>query len=225
MKRIKHFLKVANAKRKNKEKNKNADKDKKLRTYSYKCGKKNIKLTVEKVEVLKESDLADSIFYYSCVFCNKNFDSQVQICPGCNRPLVKVNLKKCPQCGAKNNALKQACWVCGAPFPKLELEAEKEAQLLLTLNVDGIFYRNTDKTLGLGLKKLFADLISANFSKEPLETWVKIQEVEIENKKESFKQEFKYLLSASRKTSFINITIVILMIGIGLLIIKGFWSG
>ena len=104
MKRKKHLLKIAIARKKNKEKNKNKkDKNKNVSIYSYKCGQKNIRLTVERVEVVKKSELLDSAFYYSCVFCNKDFDSQIQTCPGCNRPLVKVNLKKCPQCGGKNN--------------------------------------------------------------------------------------------------------------------------
>ena len=226
MKRKKHLLKIAIARKKNKEKNKNKkDKNKNVSIYSYKCGQKNIRLTVERVEVVKKSELLDSAFYYSCVFCNKDFDSQIQTCPGCNRPLVKVNLKKCPQCGAKNNAFKQTCWVCNTPFPKLELETEKETQLLLTLNVGGTFYRNTDKILGLGVKKLFEDLISTNFAREPLEAWLKIHDAEVEHKKESLRLECRNLSQEYKRKSFFYIVIVILIIGISLLIAKGFWTG
>lgn len=223
MKKRKRLFKTANARKKNKEKNK--DKDKNLSIYSYKCGHKNIKLTVQKVEVLKNSEALNSIFYYNCTFCSKDFDSQVQICPDCNQPLVKINLKKCPQCGAKNNPLKQTCWVCNVPFPKLELQPEKETRLLLTLNVDGAFYRNTDKSLGLGMKELFEDLISTGFNKEPLEAWAKVHEGDIEYKKDFFRQECKHLVQESKRKSFLYITIAILVIVISFLIIMVFWSG
>ncbi|MDD5130853.1 MAG: hypothetical protein PHS66_07415, partial [Candidatus Omnitrophica bacterium] len=181
MKIKKHLLKLAKARKKNKEKNKNRKviKENNLKVYSYKCGQKNIKLTVQKVELPKNPEALNSIFYYNCTFCSKDFDFsagsrefssaninfeqasnptvnvvrdnlQVQNCPDCNRPLVKINLKKCPHCGAKNNPFKPSCWICNTPFPVLEIPTTKETQMLLTLNIDGNFYRNTDKTLGLG---------------------------------------------------------------------------
>lgn len=212
MKKRKLHLKIINAR----EKNKN------LSIYSYKCGHKNIRLTVERVEMFKKSDLLDSIFYYSCVFCKKDFDSNIQTCPECGRNLVKVNLKKCPQCAAKNNPLKQTCWVCNAPFSKIELESEKETQLLLTLNVDGTFYRNTDKILGLGMKKLFEDLISSGFNKEPLEAWAKIHEEEIEYKKESLRGECKYLMREFKHKNLMYIIEFILLIIICLMLVAVF---
>lgn len=215
MNKRKRLLKIANAGKKNKDQN--------LSIYSYKCGHKNIKLTVERAEILKKSDLLDSIFYYSCVFCNKDFDSGIQICPGCNRNLTKVNLKKCPQCGAKNNPLKHACWVCNAPFPELEQETEKETQLFLTLNIDGTLYRNTDKMLGLGMKKLFEDLISAGFSKEPLEAWAKIHQGEIEYKKESVREELRNLARESKRKNLMYIIALILPVIICLILLAVFW--
>lgn len=223
MKKRKHLFKIDNTRKKNIEKNKNRDKGKNLSIYSYKCGHKNIRLTVEKVEVLKKSDLLDSIFYYTCVFCNKDFDSNVQVCPECGRNLTKVNLKKCPQCGGKNNLLRQTCWVCNASFPKLEQQLEKETQLLLTLNVDGVFYRNTDKTLSLNMKKLFEDLISTGFNKEPLEAWVKIHEGEIEHKKESARGEYRHLARESKHRNLLYIIALILPIIICLMLVAVFW--
>jgi hypothetical protein len=215
MKRKKHLLKIANARKK--------DKNKNLSIYSYKCGHKNIKVTVQKVEILKNSEALNLIFYYNCTFCSKDFGSQIQICPDCNQPLVKINLKKCPQCGAKNNPLKQTCWVCNTPFPKLELQPEKEIQLLLTLNVDGTFYRNSDKLLGLGMKKLFEDLISTGFSKEPLEAWAKIHEGDIAYKKEFVREECKHLAQASKRRNLMYIIALILPIIICLMLAAVFW--
>ncbi|MCX5694785.1 MAG: hypothetical protein NT014_06700 [Candidatus Omnitrophica bacterium] len=263
MKRKKHLLRLVNARKKNKEKNKNKkeSKDNNLSVYSYKCGHKNVKLTVQKVELLKEPEALNSIFYYNCTFCSKDFDSSVdkqnlssvvgetqpssnikqeqvldlkiepgsasflaQTCPDCGHPLVKINLKKCLHCGAKNNPLKQSCWVCSTPFPIIEVPTEREARLVLTLNIDGNFYRNTDKTLGLGMKRLFEDLILSGFSKEPLEAWMKIHESDIDYNKETLRQECKTLAQESTRKSIIYAGIFILMIIIGLLIIRVFWS-
>ena len=264
MKIKKHLLKLAKARKKQKEKNRNkkVSKDNNLKVYNYKCGQKNIKLTVQKVELTKVPEILSSIFYYNCTFCSKDFDPSVKNkdllfaadenhaypevdsekvsnsspgivkvntripnCPDCNRPLVKINLKKCPQCGAKNNPLKPSCWICNAPFPALEISLEKESRLLLTLNIDGNFYRNTDKVLGLGMKKLFEDLIAAGFSKEPLESWAKIHESDIEYKKESIRRECKRLAKRSRYKIFVYTILAILMILIGVLIAWGFRSG
>jgi len=219
----KRLLKIAQARKKNKEKNQNKDKNKNVSIYSYKCGQKNIKLTVERVSVLKKSDRLDSIFYYSCIFCDKDFDSNIQTCPECSRDLVKVNLKKCQLCGAKNNPAKESCWVCNGPFPKLEEKVDKEAQLLLTLNINNNLYRNTDKILSLGMRKLFEDLISAGFSKEPLEAWVKIHEGEIEYKKESLREECKHLAGESKRSNLMYIITLILPIIICLMLVVVFW--
>ncbi|MDD5109362.1 MAG: hypothetical protein PHC29_07690 [Candidatus Omnitrophica bacterium] len=221
MKIRKRLLKIANARKKEKEKNKN--KGKNLSIYNYKFGHKNIKLTVERLEVLKKSNSVDSIFYYSCVFCNKDFDPNVQICPDCGRDLTKINLKKCQHCGAKNNPSKGTCWVCNAPFPKLDEKVDKEVHLLLTLNINNNLYRNTDKILGLGMKKLFEDLITAGFSKEPLEAWVKIHEWEIEHIKESVMVECKNLAREYKRKNLLYIITFILPILICLMIAFVFW--
>jgi len=225
MKRRRHLLKLAYAKKRIKEKRLARNQEEKANVYSYKCGNRNIKLTVQKTEVIKPSELLSQVFYYQCVFCGKDFDTQTQACPDCQKPLTRVNLKKCPQCGAKNNPLKQNCWICNAAFPKLELATEKETQLFLTLNVDGVFYRNTDPSLSLSLKKLFEDLITAGFSKEPLEAWVKAQEGALEYKKESLREECKILAQESKQSNLVYIILAVLSIGIIFLLFKVFWSG
>ncbi len=219
-KRKKIRLKFAKAKKKDVEKNKN----KNISNYNYKIGNKNIKLTVERVEVLKKSDLTDSIFYYSCAFCNKDFDPDVQTCPDCGRPLAKVNLKKCQLCGAKNNPAKQNCWVCNGAFPKLEERIEKESQILLTLNINNYFYRNTDKVLELGMRRLFEDLISTNFSKEPLEAWAKLHEGEVEFRKEFAREECRNLANESKHRSLIYIIAILMPVIICLMLFVVFWS-
>jgi len=229
MKRRKRLLKIANTRRKNKEKYKNENKDLKLSVYSYKCGNKDIRLTVQKKEVPKNSKTLNSVYYYNCTFCSKDFDTcgDIQIppfCPDCNQPLVKINLRKCPQCGAKNNPLKETCWICNAPFAKAELGIEKETQLLLTLNIDGVFYRNTDKPQGLGLKKLFEDLITTGFSKDPLESWIRAQENNLEDRKESLREECRFLAQESKRKSLTYIAAGMLIITILLLLARMFWS-
>jgi hypothetical protein len=225
MKKRNRLLRFADSKKKNKEKNKHEFKNKNLSVYSYKCGHKNIKLTVQKIESFRAPAALDSIFYYNCIFCGKDFDQTIQTCPDCNQPLVKIRLKKCPQCGAKNSPLKQKCWVCNALFPVLNLDPEKETQLLLTLNVDGSTYRNTDQSLGLGMRKLFEDLIASGFSKEPLDAWLKIHEDDIAFKKDLLKEECKYLAQESRRKLVIYAGIFILAVIISLLFVKMFWSG
>jgi len=218
----KHRFQIAKSKKKVVQKIKN--KNNNISNYSYKIGNKSIKLTVERVEVVTKSDLTDSIFYYTCVFCKKDFDANLQVCPDCSQLLVKVNLKKCPLCGAKNNPAKQTCWVCNGPFPKVEEKVEIESQVLLTLNVNGNFYRNTDKVLGLGMRKLFDDLIAANFSKEPLEAWVKIHEGEVEFKKEFAREECKYLAKESKRRNIVYLIGIILPVIICLMLFFVFWS-
>jgi hypothetical protein len=224
MKKRNRLFGIDNPKKTNRIKNKNENKNKDLSVYSYKCGHKNIKLTVKKVEEFKSSEAFNSIFYYSCPFCNKDFDRQIQICPDCSQSLVKINLKKCPQCGSKNNPFKQTCWVCNASFPVLELKPEKENRWLLTLNVDGVYFRNNDIALNPRMKKLFEDLITVGFSKEPLEAWAKAYEDDVEFKKDLLKEKCKYLAQESKRRSFVYIAIAILVITISLLIIKVFWS-
>ncbi|MFA5199431.1 MAG: zinc ribbon domain-containing protein [Candidatus Omnitrophota bacterium] len=198
---------------KNKVKILKPDKKRDVSNYSYKIGNKVYKLTVEKVDIEKRSDQTDSIFYYSCPFCSKDFDPSIDTCPGCGKPLTRVNLKKCQSCGAKNNPSKLNCWVCSAPFPKIEEIIEKESKVLLTLNISNHFYRNTDKILGLGMRKLFDDLIACNFSKEPLEAWAKLYQGEEEFRKESIREECKNLAKESKRQSlFYNLVMVLVPI-------------
>jgi hypothetical protein len=225
MKRKKHFLRVIPGVRKFTERRKKPRKERQIKTYTYRCGHKNIKLTVEKIEVLKSPENSAPGFYYNCIFCGKDFEPPIRTCPDCNQPLVRINIKKCPQCGAKNNSLKETCWVCAAPFPKLELQPEQETRLLLTLNIEGVYYRNTDQSLAPGVKKLFEDLISSNFNKKPLEAWVRAHEDNVEYKKETFREECKYLLRKSKYKSLVYLFMIVLVIFICFLIVKGFWSG
>ncbi len=74
------------------------------------------------------------------------------------------------------------------------------------------------------MKKLFEDLISTGFSKEPLEAWVKVQEGEMEYKKESLREECKYLAQESKRNNLLYFIVAILLIAISLLITKVFWS-
>jgi len=208
-KRKKIRFKIGIAKNKNKEKNE--EKNKNIRIYSYKIGNKNIKLTVEKREVVKKSDLVDSVFYYNCEFCNKDFDPGIQTCTVCGRALTRINLKKCQLCGAKNNPAKQNCWVCNGPFPELEEKIEKGSEVVLTLDINNHFYRNTDKVLDLGMRKLFDDLVSTNFSREPLEAWVKLYENEVEFRKEFAKEECRNLAKESRRKSIVYMFFAILL--------------
>jgi len=209
------------AKKIKKFKNKNQN----IKVYTYKCGHNNIRLTVEKVELDKKSGILDSIFFYRCEFCNKDYeDANIQACPQCNRPLTKINLKKCPACGVKNNPAKETCWVCGAPFPKLPERLDKEIQLLLTLKVNENYYRNTDKLLGLGMRKLFDDLVASNFRKETMDAWIKKYETESEFTKQSVKEECKYISRESRNKSLLNVVSFILIIIVILMIAYVFWA-
>lgn len=214
----KHHRNTSNLKNKEQPQNTNSV------IYNYKFGHKNIRLTVEKIEVLKKSTITDAIFYYHCLFCNQDFDSSAGICPVCNRPLAKVSLKKCEHCGAKNSLEKQNCWICNNAFAKLAEKTDQETQWLLTLNIDGNLYRNTDKILRAGTKKLFEDLVASGFSKEPLETWVKVHDQEIEHLNESIREEFKHL---TRETKLKNlaymVALVILPVIICLMLAVVFW--
>jgi hypothetical protein len=227
MKRRKHLFKIEQNRRKNKARNIIGAKSKNVTVYSYKCGQKNIKLTVEKEEVLKPPpEDSSGVYYYACSFCSKDFDAQIQTCPDCHQPLVRVNLKKCPQCSAKNTPLRQSCWVCNAPFPQLQTPpSEKDTRLLLTLNVDGNIYRNTDRYLGLGLRKLFEDLIAAGFSREPLEAWAKLYEGQVESKKELIREECKTLVRESKQRA-LGYTLVLagIIVFIAIMVIRGMFS-
>lgn len=228
MKKRKHNLKdfnlhLKNQKNKTRVKGNSASQEKKLSVYHYKIGRNNIKLTVEKIQVLNKSDLVDAIFYYSCSFCKKDFAADVTVCPDCQHELVRVNLKKCPKCGAKNNPALAACWVCSQAFPKVEQKLETQEELLLTLAINNHIYRKTDQGLSSGIKKLFVDLIAANFSQEPLEAWIKIYEQGIENKKEILTEEYRYLVEGHKKRSLLHIVEIIVAIAICLLIIVVFW--
>ncbi|MDD5120153.1 MAG: zinc ribbon domain-containing protein [Candidatus Omnitrophica bacterium] len=195
-----------------------------ISNYSYKIGNRIYKLSVERVEVINKTDMTGSIYYYRCAFCNKDFGPDIQTCPGCGRELTKVNLKKCQLCGAKNSPNKQNCWVCNGPFPKLEEKIEKQSQVLLTLNVNNNFYRNTDRVLGLGMRKLFDDLIATNFNKEPLEAWAKLHEGEAEFKKEFAREECRNIVKESKKRSFLYWVAFILPVIILLMLVAVFWS-
>jgi hypothetical protein len=229
MRKKNRLLRIFNLKPKEKKKvktsrqNQPENKKQDLSTYNYKCGQRNITLSVQKIQLLKDPQI-DSVFYYACAFCVKDFDAQTTVCPDCGKPLTKINLKKCPGCGAKNKPPAKTCWVCSAPFPPFEVSVQKEERLLLALNIDGNIYRNTDPALGLGMKKLFEDLIAGGFSKEPLDTWIKFYEDNLSFKKDMFRQECKSLAQESRKKDVNYFVIFIIVVGIGILIFRVFWS-
>jgi hypothetical protein len=192
--------------------------------YHYKLGNRKIKLTVQKQEECKEVSLTSAVFYYSCVFCKKDFDQETQVCPDCTRPLAKINLRKCQQCGAKNPPAKESCWVCNAAFPKLEVATTKEMKTVLVLEADGMVYKSTDESLSPDLKKLFSDLLSSKFSKQALEAWAKRTGLKDAYKKESIKEELGYLKQQHQQQDIVFLLIVIGAIVAIILLIRVFWS-
>lgn len=195
-----------------------------ITTYNYKIGNRTIKLTVEKIEEEKRSGLTDSIFYQTCVFCNKDFGPQDQNCPECGQPLARVNLKKCEFCGAKNKPARRNCWVCNGNFPGMEESVEKITRTILTLNINNHLFRNTDKILGLGMRKLFDDLIASNFSKEPLEAWLKFYEEEEEFKREMAREQCRRLKDEYRQKSIMYTLFSLLIVVIFLTLLAVFWT-
>ncbi|TRZ95583.1 hypothetical protein D4R78_02870 [bacterium] len=219
MKDRRYFFKKKNTKKKAQDQNKHNPS-----VYHYKLGNRKIKLTVQKQEEYKKANLTSVVFYYSCVFCKKDFDQEAQACPDCGRPLAKINLRKCQQCGAKNLPARESCWVCNGAFPKLEVDTTKEIQTVLVLEADGRVYKSTDESLSQDIKKLFSDLVSSKFSKEALETWAKRRGLKDEYKKESIKEELGYLKQQHQQQDIIYILIVIGVIVAIILLIRVFWS-
>jgi len=219
MKDRRYFFKKKNTKKKTQEQNKNNPS-----VYHYKLGNRKIKLTVQKQEEYKKVNLTSAVFYYSCVFCKKDFDQEAQVCPSCGKPLAKVNLRKCQQCGAKNSPVRESCWVCNCAFPKLEVDTTKEIVTVLILEADGRVYKSTDESLSPDIKKLFSDLVSSKFSKEAMEDWAKRSGLKDEYKKESIKEELGYLKRQHQQQDTIYILVVIgVILGIAFLIYV-FWS-
>jgi hypothetical protein len=168
-------------------KNKEAD------TYCYSFGNKTAKLRIGKVNILKESDIKEAVFYYRCFDCNKDFDSDLQACPECAKPLAKINLKKCPKCSAKNDPARGACWVCNVPLPMPQIKPDREITDVLVLEMNGKVYRSTDKFLSDDIKRLFAGLAANGFDKKAFESWVKGKELRSETTISLVKDEVVYL--------------------------------
>ncbi|MGE5197613.1 MAG: hypothetical protein ACM3IL_03805 [Deltaproteobacteria bacterium] len=186
--------------------------------YHYKIGGKKIKLRVDRSDLPKEADLLPLIFYYSCLYCNKDFDSVTQTCPQCSRPLTKVNLKKCDKCGATNKPGRTTCWVCSAPFTMPEVKTDKETVSVLTLEMHDRVYKSTDKDLKDDIKNLFADLMAKGFDKGVFEDWAKRKEFHSEAARE-FLQERKSYSERERKHQYrLGIIAVIIIIVIFLVL-------
>jgi len=77
--------------------------------------------------------------------------------------------------------------------------------------------------MGLGVKQLFEELIATNYSKTPLERWIKNQEDNLEYKKEAFKEKCRYSAQEFRRNNFIYLVMIILLAAIILLVIQVFW--
>jgi len=225
MNRRKRLLEFLSRGKKNKEKSivQGPSKDSRVSIYNYKFGQKNIKLFAEKVEVVKETAVFDTLATYHCAFCNKDFDSLLAACPECSRQLVKVKLRKCQFCGAKTKITEEACWVCNAAFPKVAENTEKELKWLLTLNINNNFYRNTDKELSSDMLKLFDDLIAVDFAKEPIDAWVKNHERAVGSKKELAKSRYESLDQEPRENYLVYVIGYTLLVITMLLLAVIFW--
>ena len=194
--------------------------------YTYKFGNKTVKLTVQKVEVPAKQDPSKSVFYYSCLSCKNDFDGDMQVCPGCGKPVTRINLRKCPQCGAKNNPARARCLMCNASFPKLEVAATGGIETVMRLDAGGMIYKSTDQSLTPRMKKLFEDLASSGFSKASLEPWVNSHEAHHPHDpyiRESMGDEYDHMVQEYKYEKYIFACIAILTLIGTLLFIRVYW--
>ncbi|MDD5096985.1 MAG: hypothetical protein PHU59_00635 [Candidatus Omnitrophica bacterium] len=193
-------------------------------TYLYKFGKNDFKLTVLKEEVPRLIDLPGTVFHSHCESCLKDFDAEVTNCSFCQKPLVKINLRRCQKCGAKNDLLKQSCWVCNTTFPSSGIITRNEIQTVLILEMNGEIYKSTNQLLSPSIKKLFEDLISSNFSKEAFQSWINRSGFEIEYRKEVNRSSAWHSHWEFTWQNMVHLALVVVLpLVIILLLISAFW--
>lgn len=158
-----------------------------------------------------------------CPYCGKENASGVSLCISCQNSLhtlladnyqkVARSIKKC-NCGAINQGERRNCWVCGRDFSlagdkNVAIDSENE----ITLNIDGVEYRSSDKQLPLDIVMLMERIRRYGYSKELVDSWVKRKKAENELRQQSLRERIEEIRSqlTMRQIQFIIAVIVMLI--------------
>lgn len=147
-------------------------------------------------KIVQEEQAPDEVLYFIiCSYCGAENVADAENCILCKHSLKdrlteefqkKARLlKKCKACGSANQSERRNCWVCGKDF---FLKAGEEVKIntdnVITLNIDGIQYKSTDKNLPLDIRILMERIRRDGYKKELIDDWIKQRNISLERKKQ-----------------------------------------
>ncbi|MCX7927910.1 MAG: hypothetical protein N2606_07245 [Candidatus Omnitrophica bacterium] len=155
---------------------------------------------LDKVCPLEKSGQQEQRFI-SCPFCGEKNSQNALTCQNCHRKIYSEYiadytgqedlLKRCI-CGAINLKERRNCWVCGRDFNLYGASEVKPAEEnIITLKIDGVIYKSTDKNLPEPIKQLMQRIRREGYSEELINDWLSQHNEKIENQRQKQEREIR----------------------------------